>query len=163
MTKSKFLTLFFSLLPGAGHMYLGYMKRGLSIMVLFFLAVAISSISPVAGFALPVIWFFGLFDALHLLSEYRADGTIYDSWLIDIGAWNTLLHGKTSTVCGICLVVLGALGFYHYVLEYPLYTLVKDIPVVSSIVRNLPSLLLCVLMFVFGIIMLRGRRETENS
>ena len=34
--KGSFLTFCFSMLPGAGEMYLGFMKRGASLMTLFF-------------------------------------------------------------------------------------------------------------------------------
>ena len=34
--KSKFLTFIFSLLPGAGEMYMGFMKMGVSLMAEFF-------------------------------------------------------------------------------------------------------------------------------
>ena len=41
MRKSRILTFLFALWPGAGQMYLGYMKRGVSLMGLFFLIFAI--------------------------------------------------------------------------------------------------------------------------
>ncbi len=34
--KSKFLTFVFSMLPGAGHMYMGFMNMGVSFMSAFF-------------------------------------------------------------------------------------------------------------------------------
>ncbi len=39
MTRKKngFLTFIFSLLPGAGEMYMGFFKQGMSIMAIFFL------------------------------------------------------------------------------------------------------------------------------
>ena len=36
--KSRFLTFCFSLLPGAGEMYMGFMRMGLSLMLLFILS-----------------------------------------------------------------------------------------------------------------------------
>ncbi len=35
--RSRGATVFCALLPGAGHMYMGFMKRGVSFMGLFFL------------------------------------------------------------------------------------------------------------------------------
>ena len=43
--KSKFLTFCFSLLPGAGHMYMGFMKMGLSLMAAFFFLIFLSSLA----------------------------------------------------------------------------------------------------------------------
>ena len=42
MKKSSFWTFVFSLFPGAGHMYLGLMKKGASLMLLFCLTIALS-------------------------------------------------------------------------------------------------------------------------
>lgn len=66
--KSSFLTFCFSLLPGAGQMYMGFMKRGTSLMSAFFLLIFFSSwlsLGPLM-LAMPVIWFFAFFDALNL-------------------------------------------------------------------------------------------------
>ena len=42
MRKSRILTFLFALWPGAGQMYLGYMKRGVSLMGVFCLLIAIT-------------------------------------------------------------------------------------------------------------------------
>ncbi|MCI8355555.1 MAG: hypothetical protein HFI47_10905, partial [Lachnospiraceae bacterium] len=39
--KSRFLTFCFSMLPGAGEMYMGFMRTGVSLMLLFFLSIYI--------------------------------------------------------------------------------------------------------------------------
>ncbi|MCL2530940.1 MAG: hypothetical protein FWE40_02125 [Oscillospiraceae bacterium] len=68
---SKFLTFCFSLLPGAGHMYLGLMKRGLSFMILFFATIAATFLSSslrlepfmfAFALAIPIVWFAAFFD-----------------------------------------------------------------------------------------------------
>ena len=68
MRKSKFLTFFWSLLPGAGQMYLGLMRRGVSLMALFFGAIAVSGWLNIGLFlfAIPVIWFYAFFDSMNL-------------------------------------------------------------------------------------------------
>ena len=61
--KSGFLTFCFSFLPGAGEMYLGFMKMGVSLMSLF-LGIIIASILLNLGiimFAEVVIWFYSFF------------------------------------------------------------------------------------------------------
>ena len=42
--KSGFLTFCFACLPGAGEMYLGYMKRGLSVMIAFWGLIFVASL-----------------------------------------------------------------------------------------------------------------------
>ena len=39
MKKNGILTFLFAFVPGAGQMYQGYMKRGLSLITLFFLCI----------------------------------------------------------------------------------------------------------------------------
>ncbi|MDD6207000.1 MAG: hypothetical protein PUB10_00565 [Clostridiales bacterium] len=66
--KNRFLTFCFSCIPGAGQMYLGFLKRGSSLLLLF------SGIIAIAGslnlefllFLIPVLWFFSFFDALNI-------------------------------------------------------------------------------------------------
>lgn len=60
MKKSAFLTFIFACWPGAGQMYLGYTKRGFSLMTIFLLLIGLSGFLDLWIFAVltPVIWFF---------------------------------------------------------------------------------------------------------
>jgi len=68
--KSRFLTFCFSLLPGAAEMYMGFMKIGVSMMILFFAVIMLSIWinQGVLGVLAIVIWFYGFFHANHLAS-----------------------------------------------------------------------------------------------
>ena len=57
--KRGFWLFIFSLIPGAGEMYMGFKKQGISIMLLFWGAIALASITGLGWLAmfLPVIWF----------------------------------------------------------------------------------------------------------
>ena len=68
--KKKFLTFCFSLLPGAGEMYLCFMKQGISLMGIFFLVWALSGMLnlPALLFVQPVIWFYSFFHVHNLNS-----------------------------------------------------------------------------------------------
>ncbi len=70
--RNKFLTLVFSLFPGAGHMYMGYLTQGTQLMLLFLLVcfVVVDFRFMLLGFLIPVIWFYSLFDAYN-----RYEGT----------------------------------------------------------------------------------------
>ena len=57
--KRGFLLFISSLIPGAGEMYMGFFKQGISIMTLFWAIIAIAgglNISSLVIF-LPVLWF----------------------------------------------------------------------------------------------------------
>ena len=65
--KGKFLTFCFSLFPGAGHMYLGFMKMGVSVMTLFWGIVMLGVLMNlgILYFILPVIWCYSFFDVIN--------------------------------------------------------------------------------------------------
>ena len=65
MEKSKFFTFIFALLPGMGHMYVGMMKKGISLMLAFLAPIAVIFLTrgfEVIGFLLPIVWCYSFFD-----------------------------------------------------------------------------------------------------
>ena len=64
--KHGFWVFIFSLIPGAGEMYMGFKKQGLSIMLLFWGSIALASITGLGWLAmfLPVIWFYSFFNVI---------------------------------------------------------------------------------------------------
>lgn len=62
----------FSLLPGAGEMYMGFMKQGAMLMTLFFGCGALSGWLnlDIFGYVLPVIWFYG-FSMYTIWQDFR--------------------------------------------------------------------------------------------
>lgn len=78
--RSKWLTIFFSFVPGAGHMYLGLMNKGIQLMTGFFLAVFLMGWLRISlvGFVLPVIWCYSVFSAYNLYESGEVQDT-FDS------------------------------------------------------------------------------------
>lgn len=74
--KSTFVTFILSWIPGLGHLYLGLNKRGLQFMIGFFVCIMFIPVLPtVFPFAVAVLWFYSLFDALQkvaLVNRYLA-------------------------------------------------------------------------------------------
>ena len=67
--KNRLFTFFCSLIPGAGEMYLGFFKHGISVMSLFFLLLFCSGILfPPLMFLSPVLWFYSFFHVNHLIT-----------------------------------------------------------------------------------------------
>ena len=66
MTKQKkgFWLFIFSLIPGAGEMYMGFQKQGLSIMTVFWGCIALSAGTGIGWLimALPILWFYSFFN-----------------------------------------------------------------------------------------------------
>ena len=68
--KNKFFTFIFSLLPGAAEMYMGFMKNGLSMMVMFFISFVPMILFDYMEFMMLlsiVLWFYGFFYAMNSL------------------------------------------------------------------------------------------------
>ncbi|MBU5310866.1 hypothetical protein KQI38_02385 [Tissierella carlieri] len=70
ISNKKIITLALSIIPGAGHMYLGYQKKGLVLMGGFFFAIFFMGWLQLSFllFLLPLIWFYSFFDAFHTLN-----------------------------------------------------------------------------------------------
>jgi hypothetical protein len=102
--KSKTLAIMLSVLPGAGHMYLGLQQRGLQLMAGFLFSFYILDALHLSIFLflIPILWFYSLFDAMQHVSRHGMaeikDIPIID-WLRNYQKW-----------IGISLLVL---GFYH--------------------------------------------------
>jgi len=65
--NKRSITLALSIIPGAGHMYLGYQKKGLIIMGSFSFSIFFMGWLGISLllFLLPLIWFYSFFDAMH--------------------------------------------------------------------------------------------------
>lgn len=74
LDNHKIITVAFSIIPGAGHMYLGLLQEGAAIMSLFFFSAFLMGWLrlSVLLFVLPVIWFYSLFDAFQRVGEEPA-------------------------------------------------------------------------------------------
>ena len=75
MTPKHGLLFFItSCLSGCGQMYQGYMKRGLSLLLLFFVILAVSGFLGLAALAffLPVVWLYAFFDSYNLCAQIAA-------------------------------------------------------------------------------------------
>ncbi|MCQ6561879.1 hypothetical protein [Paenibacillus mendelii] len=101
--RSRWFATVLSILPGAGHMYLGQQKRGLQLMAGFLLSIYLLDVLQLSLFLfiVPIIWCFSFFDSLQQQSRYAAeDGRVEDVPVVD---W--LMHRQKWI--GITLLLLG--------------------------------------------------------
>lgn len=109
MKKSKFLTAILSFLPGTGHLYLGLPKRGIQLMLSFFMLIFIQGFLSIDGFFVfaPVIWFYSFFDALHKCDEeFPVDNGIFSEQWLD---GNSYMLKNGNKIFGFSLVGFGLL------------------------------------------------------
>lgn len=162
--KNSFFLFCFSLLPGAGEMYLGFMRQGISIMSLFWFIVALSSwlnIGPFL-FLLPVIWFYSFFHShnLHRMPEEKFEA-VEDTFLFGLSDLENLsdIFNRNHNIVAIVLIVLGV-GILWNVLLDALYLVFPEW--LYSIIRRLgnllPRLAAGAFVILLGLHFIRGKK-----
>ncbi len=106
--KSKFLTFIFTLVPGAGHLYLGLQRQGLQLLTLFTLCIFLSGWLNTGLLAvfIPIIWFYSFFDAMNKVSadeKHEDIDVLLISWLNKSG---TFMKDK-GRIIGYSLIFFG--------------------------------------------------------
>lgn len=162
--KSSFWTFCFAFVPGAGQMYLGYMQRGLSLILLFCVTGFVADLFYDAVVFMPVIWMYSFFDTFNLRAQLMAGQTPPDEMLFSLGqeGWLRRLMSRRQTVLGWVLVVLGLWALVQNFVLPPLRQLSDIYPMVDwlcSFLRDLPSLALVLALIGVGVWLVRGPRQ----
>ncbi len=106
---SSGLALILSAFPGAGHMYLGLMTRGMSLAITFVLLIVVGGLMHVDGPLPLIVVVFAAFDALNAAKRINAgesvdDTSLYEGYIETPGASRTI----GPLFLGLALIVLGA-------------------------------------------------------
>lgn len=170
MTKKKngFLTFIFSLLPGAGEMYMGFFKQGISIMSAFFMLIFVSSwlnLGPLM-LTLPVLWFYSFFH-VHNLASLRDEEfySIEDKYLFnydDSKIQELLGRNKGRKILAIVLILFGVSAIFDIVmqvLESILNIMNIDMGWYYSISYNMPQFVFGIAIILLGIHLIRGKKK----
>ncbi len=165
--KNKFLTFIFSMLPGAAEMYMGFMKNGFSLMLLFFLTfiprLYLGLFESLMALGV-VIWFYGFFHARNYACMDDAEFYAMDDHYI----WEEFAELKgikvanktVKKIIAAILILLGIGQLWNY-FSNMIYSLIPgdywdDIyPVVSEI----PQVIISVLFVIAGVAMIRGKKK----
>ena len=99
MLKNGFLTFCCAFVPGAGQMYQGYMKRGLSLILTACCIGMVSSLLNPVLLLLVVVWMYSFFDTFNLRAQIIADTAPEDDYLAT-GGWPGLCWTATSWWAG---------------------------------------------------------------
>ena len=162
--KNGFLLFIASCLSGCGQMYQGYMKRGVSLLLSFFLVIFVSTYFYLGTLALflPVIWLYAFFDSYALRSQLSAGTAPEDAFLFGLSDMDSkrlgaLLHKRHSLI-GWVLVAVGVYMLYDMLMgqlsnlffgwfgEW-LYSLLR---------YGLPRVVITVLVILLGLWFIRG-------
>lgn len=164
--KSGFLTFCFSFLPGAGEMYLGFMKMGISLMGLFFVSLALAIIlnMPTILFIMVVEWFYSFFHVHNLagLTDEEFLDT-KDEFLFNLDTFFNLDEKsveKYRKMIAIILIILGVLLLWNGIKD-AFFVYLPDMVwrFVSRMERTLPEIFVGIAIIVGGFHMIKGRKE----
>ena len=173
--KSKGLAVIFGLMPGAVHMYLGKMKRGMTLLLLFWGSLALATLLGMGAicFAMPVVWFYAFFDNLNLTAltpeELKAAPDPFMFGLLDGVELSKLrIFEKKNAMLGWCFVIVGVLMLYN-TFAHSIISALSDllerlgfyVGWLWDVYYNLPQLVIGVVIIILGIRFMRGGKKKQ--
>lgn len=146
--NKKVIAVGLSVIPGAGHMYLGLQREGLILMSMFFFDIFLMSWLNMSFFLflLPVIWFYSIFDTLHSL-EGKSEEYHTDSYLFS-------LLDNNPKIVGWSLIGLGILAIFNRII----------MPLLPWRFQSyLQTIIVAAILIVTGIRLLKGPKENSEN
>ena len=172
MQKNGILTFLFAFIPGAGQMYQGYMKRGLSLILMCCAICMVAAVlSPVAFFLL-VIWMYSFFDTFNLRAQIATGTAPEDDYLVHFDPKDKRLAQMmldSHKLVGWALIAFGGLIAYQNILMNALDDLMwrwgQNNPFFRAfylVMDRLPTVVVCVALIICGIWLVKGPKATKK-
>ncbi|MFA0815329.1 MAG: hypothetical protein ACC608_06025 [Anaerofustis sp.] len=168
--RGKFLNFLFALIPGAAQMYMGFMRRGLSLMAAACLVIMTAILVDGIGvaFLFPLIWFYAFFDAINLnnmppqLFADTADEPFY-TYLTESKRLLGKLSEKSKTMLGVVVICVGgflllrniSVVFYDIMPDSVYYFL-------RHVFNMMPRIAVALLIIWIGIRVIIGSTKKQN-
>ena len=173
MKKNGILTLLFAFIPGAGQMYQGYMKRGLSLVLMAAAVCMAAAIFSPIMFALLVVFMYSFFDTFNLRAQIGMGTAPEDDYLVHFDPQDKRLARMmldSHKLVGWCLIAVGAMIAYNNILMSTLGDLLwrwgKTSPVwraVYLVMDELPEVVVCVALILCGIWLVKGPKAARKQ
>lgn len=166
MKKNGILTFLFAFVPGAGQMYQGYMKRGLSLITLLFLCIMAGMLLEPLVLTALIVWMYSFFDTFNLRAQFIAGTAPADDYLVHFNTKDarlTLFFRDSHKLVGWALIALGAMVAYQNIIMRVFGDVMwrwgQNNPVFRAIylmLDELPQIVTCVALIVCGLWLVRG-------
>ena len=173
MLKNGFLTFCCAFIPGAGQMYQGYMKRGLSLILTACLIGMVGSLLNPVLLLLVVLWMYSFFDTFNLRAQILADTAPEDDYLVHFDPRDRRLARAlldSHKLVGWALIAFGALIAYENIimnlLNDVLWRWGRDSVVFRAfylVMDRLPDVVLCVALILCGVWLVRGPQKAGKK
>ena len=174
MMKNGILTFLFAFCPGAGQMYQGYMKRGLSLITmfcLFIMAGALTGLDPLIVGCL-IVWMYSFFDTFNLRAQIGAGTAPADDYLVHINWQDKRMEQfmmDSHKLLGWGLIALGALVAYQNIIMRVLGDVMwrwgQNSPFFRAVylmLEQLPQIVVCVALIVCGVWLVKGPHPAKK-
>lgn len=173
MQKNGILTFLFAFIPGAGQMYQGYMKRGLSLILMCCAICMVAALISPAAFFLIVVWMYSFFDTFNLRAQIATGTAPTDDYLVHFDPKDKRLVQMmldSHKLVGWMLIAFGVLIAYENILMNALNDLMwrwgKDNPFFRAfylVMDQLPQVVVCVALIVCGIWLVKGPKAGRKN
>lgn len=171
--KNTFLTFFCALFPGCGQMYHGLLKKGLSVMLLFWGIIAVSAFLYIGEICLvlPVIWFYSFFDTVNRMNmpidemKLLKDDYLFIQTKTQQDGIFSKLFDKRHLIIGWGLVFIGVFAIMNsYTVTDGIATLFNlDFSEVRYIMNMIPGIVIPVACVILGIYLLVSSFKKQKS
>lgn len=174
MKKNGILTFLFAFVPGAGQMYQGYMKRGLSLITMFCLFIIVGSATGLDALVVGciVVYMYSFFDTFNLRAQIIAENAPADDYLVHINWKDKRMQQfmmDSHKLLGWGLIALGGLVAYENIIMRVFGDVMwrwgQNNPVFRAIylmLDELPQIVTCVALIVCGLWLVRGPKGKKN-
>lgn len=158
--KHGLLLFITSCMSGCGQMYQGYMKRGISLLLGFFVILAIAGFLGLSAvsFFLPVVWLYAFFDSYNLRGHIADGDAPPDEYLFGLSEMDsqrmTELLRRRHSVIGWGLVLAGAYLLYDTAMDRLGWVMTDWFYVLLR--YDVPRVVLTVLVMALGVWFIRG-------
>ena len=166
MKKNGILTFLFAFVPGAGQMYQGYMKRGLSLITLLFLCIMAGMLLKPLVLTALIVWMYSFFDTFNLRAQFIAGTAPADDYLVHFNTKDarlTLFFRDSHKLVGWALIALGAMVAYQNIIMRVLGDVMwrwgQNSPFFRAVylmLDELPEVVVCVALIICGVWLVRG-------
>ena len=173
--KNKLFALICSLIPGAGEMYLGFFKCGVSLMAAFFILLGLSGFLGIGflAYLTPLIWFYSFFHTNNLNSlsdeEFYA---VEDRWLIGFSGlpWEKMPVTRCTSLIAAALILFGVCILWSSFAEFFVYYLLPALSVSEEtwqlfcfLTEMVPQTAVAILIIAAGVRLIRSRYRDLNG
>ena len=173
MLKNGVMTLLFAFIPGAGQMYQGYMKRGLSLISVCCAGFLLGLMFPPLLVLPMIVWMYSFFDTLNLRAQLAVNKAPEDDYLfhLDVGNPQLAKLGRQShKLLGWGLILLGVMLFYEEFIMNTVGSWLWRLAEYSSLcyalyraLDRLPEVMVCIALVVCGGWLVRGPRKPDQE